>query len=312
MEEVGKLPLKRVELSLTKFNEVAIPHHLDLLRQHKANIIKFGEHGDGARVRSEQTHARRVAAQLRALLHEMDALRRQVRPEDWDRFDALTQRSRDLTLRAIVDYLGVIERSCRALVGAGREMTRWRESSPVTIRRTGGGVGGVGGEGVGEVVCGSAVSTESVGVVAHAPQLQLQHDDQELQLKEREEVLRGWCELQAEVHALHESWRLMQDAAVLQRQQVTTASESIEVAADNVQEARRSLSIAERLGAGAAALCGACAGAACGGPLGLLAGAKAAAAAALAGAALGYAAVRAVRRLPPALPPAAPNHDKIL
>lgn len=40
MDDVGKLPLKRVELSLTKFNEVAIPHHLDLLRQHKANIIK--------------------------------------------------------------------------------------------------------------------------------------------------------------------------------------------------------------------------------------------------------------------------------
>ncbi|CAH2261685.1 jg12226 [Pararge aegeria aegeria] len=41
MEEENKLPLKRVELSLTKFNEVAIPHHLDLLRQHKANILKY-------------------------------------------------------------------------------------------------------------------------------------------------------------------------------------------------------------------------------------------------------------------------------
>lgn len=40
MEESDKLPLKRVELSLSKFNEVAIPHHLNLLRQHKANIIR--------------------------------------------------------------------------------------------------------------------------------------------------------------------------------------------------------------------------------------------------------------------------------
>lgn len=40
MEEANKLPLKRVELPLSKFNEVAIPHHLDLLRQHKTNIIK--------------------------------------------------------------------------------------------------------------------------------------------------------------------------------------------------------------------------------------------------------------------------------
>lgn len=40
MDEDSKLPLKRVEFSLTKFNEVEIPHLLDLLRQHKANIIK--------------------------------------------------------------------------------------------------------------------------------------------------------------------------------------------------------------------------------------------------------------------------------
>ncbi|KPJ04527.1 hypothetical protein RR46_01021 [Papilio xuthus] len=161
MEEAGKLSLKRVELSLTKFNEVAIPHHLDLLRQHKTNIIKmeyallylhghfkninyqfvrsplgslaiaehgrthkrdlarnlnkmrvhhqvpnYGESGDTRRLRAEQTHARRVAGQLRALLAEMDALRAQVREEDRARFDAMTQRTRDLTLRAIVDYLG--------------------------------------------------------------------------------------------------------------------------------------------------------------------------------------------------------------
>lgn len=40
MDEENQLPLKRVELSLSKFNDVAIPHHLELLRQHKANIIK--------------------------------------------------------------------------------------------------------------------------------------------------------------------------------------------------------------------------------------------------------------------------------
>ncbi|XP_053620611.1 uncharacterized protein Syx17 isoform X5 [Plodia interpunctella] len=79
MDEENKLPLKRVELSLSKFNEVAIPHHLDLLRQHKANILKYEESGEYVRVRAEQTHARRVAAQLRALLGELDALRRQCR-----------------------------------------------------------------------------------------------------------------------------------------------------------------------------------------------------------------------------------------
>ncbi|VVD03814.1 unnamed protein product [Leptidea sinapis] len=114
MQEDGKLPLKRVELSLTKFNDVAIPHHLDLLRQHKANILKYEELGQYARVRSEQTHARRVASQLRSLLGELEALRRGVRPPDRARFDALTQGSRERTLAAIMDYL---DRSQCALDG---------------------------------------------------------------------------------------------------------------------------------------------------------------------------------------------------
>lgn len=62
--------------------------------------------GAVARLRAEQARAGRVAAQLRALLAELRALRRRVRAADRPRFDALTQRSRDLTLAAIRDYLG--------------------------------------------------------------------------------------------------------------------------------------------------------------------------------------------------------------
>ncbi|XP_045781258.1 uncharacterized protein LOC123878186 isoform X4 [Maniola jurtina] len=172
MEEDNKLPLKRVELSLTKFNEVAIPHHLDLLRQHKANIIKYEELGQYARVRSEQTHARRVAAQLRSLLNELEALRRQVRAADVPRFDRLTERSRDHTLRAIMDYLGVIERSCVAMARDAQARPRGvRDSSPMSISS----------EGRGADV---AASTDSVGLVAHcaepgaaSEQIQLQVDE---------------------------------------------------------------------------------------------------------------------------------------
>ncbi|XP_075987506.1 syntaxin 17 isoform X2 [Anticarsia gemmatalis] len=158
MDEENKLPLKRVEFSLSKFNEVAIPHHLDLLRQHKANIIKYEECGELARARTEQRHARRVAAQLRALLLELEALRRQVREQDRARFDSLTQRSRDTTLRAIVDYLG---------------------TSPLAIERN---------AREAPAAAASAASTDSVGVVAHvdpdagpfadADQIQLRVDDQ--------------------------------------------------------------------------------------------------------------------------------------
>ncbi|XP_050358167.1 uncharacterized protein LOC126778545 isoform X2 [Nymphalis io] len=265
MDEDNKLPLKRVELSLTKFNEVAIPHHLDLLRQHKANIIKYEEAEEYGRVRSEQVHARRVAAQLRALLGEMDALRRQVRAQDVPHFDRLTQRSRDLTLRAIMDYL---------------------ESSPMAIPDAA----------PTPSAAGSARSGDSVGVLEPAPLVQLQVDQQELQLREREAVLRGWGELQAEVRALHDAWQHVQAAALAQRDQVGAVAASTQRGADNVQAAREQLALGERLRAGAWGAGGALAGALAGGPVGLVLGAKAGAAALLVGSALGFVGARLLGR----------------
>nr|XP_049706038.1 LOW QUALITY PROTEIN: uncharacterized protein LOC110383297 [Helicoverpa armigera] len=282
MDDEDKLPLKRVEFSLNKFNEVAIPHHLDLLRQHKANIIKSVHvlslscvlrstrlRGAWTRARGEQTHARRVAAQLRALLAELDALRRRVRAADLPRFDARTQRSRDTTLRAIVDYL---------------------ETSPVSISRASD-----------AQVAASATSTESVGVVAHADaaeetQIQLVVDHDEAALREREELLRGWSELQSELRALHDVWQTAQAAALAQREHVAAAAGSVDAAADNVSAARAHLAAGERLRAGAWGASGAALGLLAGGPVGLAVGAKAGALAAAAGSLLGYAAARLLGR----------------
>ncbi|OWR43185.1 uncharacterized protein LOC133319733 isoform X1 [Danaus plexippus] len=289
MQEGNKLPLKRVELSLTKFNEVAIPHHLNLLRQHKANIIKYEEACDYARVRSEQTHARRVASQLRTLLGELDSLRRQVRAEDVAEFDGRTQRSRDLTLRAIMDYLGVIERSCIALV-RGRPGRVNRESSPMCMRRGA------------EATAAPGGSTDSVGVLSHADttdtteQIQLQIDEQELYLREREAVLRGWGDLQAELRALHDAWQTVQAAALAHKTQVHEVSKDVQEASDNVESARRHLAVAERLRCGTYGVLGAVAGAAAGGPVGLALGLKAGAAAALASSLVGYLAGRVFGR----------------
>ncbi|XP_050680124.1 uncharacterized protein LOC126976021 isoform X2 [Leptidea sinapis] len=263
MQEDGKLPLKRVELSLTKFNDVAIPHHLDLLRQHKANILKYEELGQYARVRSEQTHARRVASQLRSLLGELEALRRGVRPPDRARFDALTQGSRERTLAAIMDYL---------------------DTSPLSINRAPST----------DQIAASVRSTDSVGIVPDTVQLQV--DLQEISIREREEVLAGWSALQSEVRALHDAWQHVQAAALAQRDQVTRTSEGVELAAENVQVARSHLAAAERLRAGAYGVCGAVAGAMVGGPLGAVLGAKVGAAALVAGSALGYFAARSIRR----------------
>ncbi|KAJ8706190.1 hypothetical protein PYW07_010967 [Mythimna separata] len=309
MDEESKLPLKRVEFSLTKFNEVEIPHLLELLRQHKANIIKYEEQGELVRARAEQTHARRVASQLRGLLHELDSLRRQVREADRARFDAQTQRSRDNTLRAIVDYLGLIEDSCRALVAATARGRR-AGTSPLSIKRS-----------LPETppVAASAVSTDSVGLVAHhddAPpefpaQIQLHVEDQAVQLQQREELQRGFSELQSELHALHDAWQCMQAAALAQRHQVSATAASVEVAADNVSAARDHLAAGERLRAGAWGVSGAALGLLAGGPVGLAVGAKAGALAAAAGSLLGYLGARVLgRRARLDAPPPSPPDDK--
>ncbi|XP_069363335.1 syntaxin-17-like isoform X2 [Maniola hyperantus] len=306
MEEDNKLPLKRVELSLTKFNEVAIPHHLDLLRQHKANIIKYEQLGQYARVRSEQTHARRVAAQLRSLLGELEALRRQVRAADVPRFDRLTERARDHTLRAIMDYLGVIERSCIALARDAEARPRGvRDSSPMSISREARGAD-------------AAASTDSVGLVAHCAepeqiqlQIQLQVDEKELELRSREAALRGWRELQREVRALHEAWQHVQAAALASRDQVSAVAHDVHSAAHDVHAARSTLAAAERLKAGAYGVCGALAGALLAGPAGVLLGVKAGLAVGLAASGLGYlggAGLARVRR--PSVPALPPPDDK--
>ncbi|XP_047509424.1 uncharacterized protein LOC125052553 isoform X2 [Pieris napi] len=265
MDEEGKLPLKRVELSLSKFNEVAIPHHLDLLRQHKANILKYEETGDYSRVRCEQVHARRVSSQLRALLGEMEALRRQVCCADRARFDKLTQHSRDLTLKAIMDYL---------------------ETSPLSVNRPATDDG---------MESGSLASTDSVGIVPEQVQLRVE-PDASMSLREREAVLAGWSALQSEVRALHEAWQSVQAAALRQRRPLEAAADGVEVAADAVSDARTHLALAERLRAGMYGAGGAVAGAALFGPAGLLLGAKAGAAALVAGSALGYLAAAVVGR----------------
>lgn len=74
----------------------------------KANsIFQYEQSGDLTKVKAEQAHARRVSSQLRTLLRDLELLRAQVQDSDLIAFDKLTQRSRDQTLKAIMDYLGL-------------------------------------------------------------------------------------------------------------------------------------------------------------------------------------------------------------
>lgn len=101
--------LKHAELSIKKFNEVGIPHHLGLLRNHKSNIEKSLALGDWEKVQKEEINATRVVKQLKNLMLEMDVLRGRIAEDDLDQFDELTLPGRQKAKEAIQGYIGAYE-----------------------------------------------------------------------------------------------------------------------------------------------------------------------------------------------------------
>lgn len=101
-----QIPIKQAEISIQKFNEIGIPHHLGLLRNHKSNIKKCLALGDWEKVKKEEINATRIIKQLKNLLLEMDVLRNKIRPDDVSKFDEQIRESRAKALTEITTYLG--------------------------------------------------------------------------------------------------------------------------------------------------------------------------------------------------------------
>lgn len=106
---MDSITIKQAEISITKFNDVGIPHHLGLLKNHKSNIVKSLALDDWDKVKKEQINATRVIKQLKNLMLEMDILRGNVLESDLDKFDDLTMRGRQKAKEAIQEYLGRFE-----------------------------------------------------------------------------------------------------------------------------------------------------------------------------------------------------------
>lgn len=98
------IPIKQAEISIKKFNDVGIPHHLGLLKNHKSNIEKNVALGDWDKVRKEEINATRVIKQLKSLLLEMDVLRSRICANDIDKFDEHTLIGRQKVMDGIRDY----------------------------------------------------------------------------------------------------------------------------------------------------------------------------------------------------------------
>lgn len=101
-----KIPLKRAEISIHKFNDVGIPHHISLLRNHKSNIKKSLALGDWDKIQKEEINATRVVKQLKTLLMEMDSLRSRLVSEDVKKFDELIAIGRQSAMEEMKTYLG--------------------------------------------------------------------------------------------------------------------------------------------------------------------------------------------------------------
>lgn len=103
---VIKQPIRRLEIQINNFN-VAIPHHVDLLKQHKNNIKKYEQQHDWEKVRREHINISRIIKQLKELLYQMDTLRAQVLDEDIAMFDKLTATARTNLMTTIEEYLEI-------------------------------------------------------------------------------------------------------------------------------------------------------------------------------------------------------------
>lgn len=130
-----KQPIRRLEIQINNFN-VAIPHHVNLLKRHKNNIkkvsiyikflfiflhlkhfscicvykqvisLQYQNQHDWERIRKEHVNVSRIIKQLKELLYQMETLRAQVLDVDIDKFDKLTTHARTSIMCAIQEYLG--------------------------------------------------------------------------------------------------------------------------------------------------------------------------------------------------------------
>lgn len=107
MSTEERIPLKRAEISIQKFNDIGIPHHLSLLRNHKSNIKKCLALGDWDKIQKEEINATRVVKQLKTLLMEMDSLRSKLISEDAKKFDELILASRQSAMEEMKSYMGM-------------------------------------------------------------------------------------------------------------------------------------------------------------------------------------------------------------
>ncbi|XP_058805230.1 syntaxin-17 isoform X2 [Phymastichus coffea] len=249
-DEVVKQPIKRLEIPICKFNDVAIPHHLDLLKKHKANIKKFQGLRDWNRVYTEQINASRVVKQLKQLLYEMDTLRGQVLHSEIALFDKLTTKSRTSTLNAIKEYLD-FELNLPLVQCPPPKVEDEIAESPYDNRY-----------------------------------MQVQAENEELERQQA--CLRAWTTLHNDLEQLQQLFIDFNKIVHEDAESIDRIESNIEVTQVHVQAGTKLLQQASKLKMAGYPLAGALLGTCLGGPVGLIAGLKLGGLTALGGGLLGF------------------------
>lgn len=243
----AKRPLKWVEVPLYKFNEVAVPHHVDLLNRHRENIEKFQLRGEWDKAHREQINATRVVKQLKDLLMEIDSLRAQVLDADLDQFDKQTEKSRQITVNSIKSYLVITPGQTSAWMQTSYDDPD--DSEPLS-------------------------EDKSEQIQLTDLKLEVNRDDEEEELIKKEACLNSWNQLCTDADELHQLFLEFSNMVKEQQESVSKIEESIETVADNVEASNADIANAVKMKSAIYPLVGAVLGGCIGGPIGLLAGVK--------------------------------------
>lgn len=263
--KTGNASLKRFDLALHKFTDVAIPLHLDLLNKHRDNIRKFKHLQEWDRIHREQVNASRTVQQLKSHIWEVEKVRQQLRTEDLPAFDRrvnpVKTRALDAVHAFIEEHHEVVDPT--QLLSASRQITTISEnedkpaSSDSNINENDAGIQ--------EQVNNEVVPQTTLASVS------------------------SWRKLYNELLGLNHMIHTFHTQVQLQQTSVDSIQENLDVVQMNVQEGATHLGKASKLKAAMLPLTGALIGCVAAGPVGLLAGFKLGGlAAALGGGVIGY------------------------
>ncbi|XP_001352634.2 syntaxin-17 [Drosophila pseudoobscura] len=245
-----KLPLKQAEVSVQRFQDTAVPHHLGLLKNHRSNIEKSLALGDWQKIKREELNAMRVIKQIKNLLLEMDALREKVREEDLERFDELMRPGKEKAFAGMKYFAELQLKSPTSTLGS--QYDEEQEDNQLQHADIG-----------------------NLQAHQHMPQLQVNFQLEEHQLAQRQACLDQMENLQQEISDLHGMFNGMRQLTAEQSVAVKNIADNAEEALENVQAGERSLRSALTYKKAMYPVMGALLGTCVGGPIGMVAGLKA-------------------------------------